>query len=245
LRGLEQGFFVGTPEAIANSGKMYEKAVALDPGYADAYAVLGGLRWLEYVWQSDNDPHALDRAEELACKAISLDDSNSGAYTVLGWVVAYRGRPNEAIADEKRAIALDPNYAIAYIALSEILNIIGKPEESLTYAQKALRLDPNQGGGYLSQGSAYNAMGRYREALDALRAGQANNLQASNPYLHLELIYTYSELGREQDARAEAAEVLRLSPQFSMEVVMKRIPGNCDTPYQRHFLHDLRRAGLK
>ena len=38
---------------------MFEKAVALDPGYAEAYAALGFVHWVEYAWQWDNDPHAL------------------------------------------------------------------------------------------------------------------------------------------------------------------------------------------
>jgi len=47
------------------------------------------------------------------------------------------------------------------------------------------------------------------------------------------------ELGPEQDARAEAAEVLRLAPKFSLEEFRKRIP------ISDHFVDVLRRAGLK
>ncbi len=240
LRGYEL-FVVLTPDAIASSGKMFEKAIALDPGYADAYTHLALVHFMDYVWQSDTDSHALDRAEELARKAVSLDDSNADAYATLGFVTAYKGRPNEAVADGKRAIALDPNNAFAYFALSKISIILAKPEETLTYAQKALRLDPNHPERYSNEmGIAYNQMGRYREALDALKAGRPND-----PWTHAHLIYAYTELGREQDARAEAAEVLRLAPRFSLEGVRKIIPVNWDTPVGRHYLDDLRKAGLK
>ena len=66
----------------------------------------------------------------------------------------------------------------------------------------------------------------------------------SNPWVHANLVYAYSELGREQDARAEAAEVLRLSPRFSLEEV-QRMPANWQGPLGQRYLSDLRKAGLK
>ena len=72
----------------------------------------------------------------------------------------------------------------------------------------------------MQEGVAYNGMGRYAEAVEALKRSEPNN-----PWVHVNLIHSYSELGREQDARAEAAEVLRLSPGFSLEEV-ERMPGN-------------------
>ena len=89
-------------------------------------------------------------------------------------------------------------------------------------------------------GIAYNWMGRYREGVDALKAAQAND-----PFVHLNLAYAYMELGREQDARAEAAEVIRRSPRFSLDALTKTYPGVWDRPERRHYLADLRKAGLK
>jgi len=83
-------------------------------------------------------------------------------------------------------------------------------------------------------------MGRYKEALAALLGGDADN-----PWVHVNLIYTYAELGREQDARAEAKEVLRLSPNFALGDVYGRSPGYWNTAFGRHFLDDLLKAGLK
>jgi TolB-like protein/DNA-binding winged helix-turn-helix (wHTH) protein len=239
LRGF-QLFAEGTPAAFASSINMFEKAVAIDPDYADAYAALGFARWLDYGWQWDTHPRALDRAEELARRAISLDDSNSLAYSVLGWVAAWKGRSNEAIANGRRAAALDPNSWFACLTLSGLSIVSGKPHEALAYAQKAMRLDPKHPERYsLYVGEAYISMGRYQEALDALKTAPV-----TNPSVHLSLIYTYTELGREQDARAEAAELLRLVPRFSVEEFRKTTPV-WDPPFQQHYLDDLRKAGLK
>ena len=61
---------------------------------------------------------------------------------------------------------------------------------------------------------------------------------------HLCLAVIYSELGREEEARAEAAEVLRLSPNFSVEGWRHRLPFK-DPAETERFLAALRKAGLK
>ena len=61
---------------------------------------------------------------------------------------------------------------------------------------------------------------------------------------HLTLAAVYSELGREAEARAEAAEVLRLNPKFSLEVHRQREPLKDLARLERQ-LAALRRAGLR
>ena len=61
---------------------------------------------------------------------------------------------------------------------------------------------------------------------------------------HLTLAAVYSELGREAEARAEAAEVLRLNPHFSLAVHKQREPIKDPAVLERH-LAALRKAGLK
>ncbi len=245
LRAFE-GSSVFSREGFAYSRRMFEKAVALDPDYADAYAFLGFLRMLEYLWQWDSSPRTLDQAEQLARRAASLDDSTAVAYAVLGWVAALRNRPNEAIADGNRAIALEPNNAFCYIALADILEIIGRdPAQALSYAQKAMRLDPKHPEAYAFQiGVANLGMNRHREAVDALRVAEV--AQPNNPHIHLNLCYAYTRLGRDQDAQAEAAEVTRAAPGFTVEMLKKSLPAtDWNTPGGRHFLDALRKAGLK
>jgi predicted Zn-dependent protease len=67
-----------------------------------------------------------------------------------------------------------------------------------------------------SVGAAYYLAGRPEEAIAPLKpylSHYPNILGA-----HLTLATVYSELGKEVEARAEAAEVLRINPQFSLEV---------------------------
>ncbi len=242
LRGVE-AWQTATPEGFAKARKMLEKAVELDPGYADAYAEGAFQDFLAYLWQWDSGSRALDRAAELANKAIALDDSNVLAYAVRGWIAAKEAKRERAIADSEQAVSLDPNLAFGWVARADVnVSLSGKPEETLVYVQNAKRLDPRHPEiGCNQEGAAYDTMGRYAEAVDALKSCEQNN-----PWPHVFLVFAYFELGREQDARAEAAEVLRLSPGFSLDKVEHRNRGNdWQQPGAQHFLAVLRKAGLK
>ena len=242
LRGFES-ILNPTPGSLAKGRKMFQKSVELDPGYANAYGALAFSYLESYIWQLDKDPGVLDRAAELVDKAIALDDSDSDAYAVRGWIEAEKDQHDPAIADGKRAVSLDPNSAFAWLALADINDILwaeSKPEEMLACAQKAIRLDPRHPESYsMQEGVAYNEMGRYAEAVEALKRSEPNN-----PWVHANLIHSYSQLGREQDARAEAAEVLRISPGFSLEEV-ERMPRDWQGAEGQRYLSDLRKAGLK
>ena len=61
---------------------------------------------------------------------------------------------------------------------------------------------------------------------------------------HLYLAASYGELGREEEARAEAAEIERLSPQTSLEALRQRLPYKDQAVLERLF-DGLRKAGVK
>jgi TolB-like protein/DNA-binding winged helix-turn-helix (wHTH) protein/Tfp pilus assembly protein PilF len=240
LRGFEE-LFITTSDSYAHAREMLQRAIAVDPRYSDAYTMLGFVYQLEYQWQWTSDLHSVDKSEEMARRAIELDRSNPDAYALLGCVMAFRKRPAEAIAAGKRAIALDPNNARAFLALAGILDSARQPEEALSYAQRGMRLEPNDPEDFLWEvGVAYNQMERYLEAVQALRKGNPNN-----PWVHIDLIYSYTELGRKREAQMEAAEVRRLAPNFSLELARQRFPIFLGGPEGRHYLDDLRKAGLQ
>ena len=109
--------------------------------------------------------------------------------------------------------------------------------------EQALRRKPSVADVHLdSVGAAYYLAGRPEEAIAPLKqylSRYPNILGA-----HLTLAAVYSELGKEAEARAEAAEVLRLNPKFSLEVHKERVPIKDPAMLERH-IAALRKAGLK
>jgi tetratricopeptide (TPR) repeat protein len=124
---------------------------------------------------------------------------------------------------------------------------MGRTENALEAAAQALRLKPQFVEGHLgrvvgSVGSAYAVAGRYAEARDPLQrylSRYPNILPA-----HLMLAAVYSELGQTAEARAAAAEVLRLNPKFSLAVHKQRMPIKDPAVLERH-IAALHKAGLK
>jgi tetratricopeptide (TPR) repeat protein len=242
LRGVEH-FNRFTQETNTQARQMFEQVLELDPQYAEAYAFLGWTYLREWALQWSQDPQTLDQALALAQKAVALDDSLAQAHTILGSAYLWKKQYDQAIAEAERAIALDANFAEAYTWLGETLRRVGRPEEALGVIEKAMRLNPHYPPDYLFiLGEAYSFTGRYEEAIAALKR-VLTRIPALLP-VHLNLAVIYSELGREEEARAEAAEVLRLNPKFSLEVWRQRNPYK-DPAVLERMVAALRKAGLK
>src|SRR5229473_1473303 len=221
LRGLEYRQ-KGSEDGDAKARQMFEKAIGLDPKYAQAYAYLGLSYW-DWVLRWTHDPQTLDRAFQLEQQAIALNDSLPIAHMALGETYLFKKQYDQATAEAERAIALDPNSAFGYRALAEIMGFSGKPAEAVGMAEKAMRLDPRNRDFYLYlEGWSYSQMGRYQEAIPILKRHLASYPNSFAP--HVVLIVDYSELGREDEARAEAAEVLRISPDFTMDDMKRANP---------------------
>jgi TolB-like protein/Flp pilus assembly protein TadD len=185
LRGAEY-FWRLTKEANAQARQMYEKAVALDPQYAEAYAWLGWTYFLEWNLHWSVDPQSLERALALAHQAVALDDSLPIAHTILGQVYAEQQQSDQAIAEMERAVALDPNNADSYAFQAETLNLAGRPEEALRAIEQAMRLNPRSPPWYsFVLGWAYRSTGRYAEAIATLKESISRSPNLLPAHLHL------------------------------------------------------------
>jgi len=242
LRGSEY-FFRFTKETNVQARQMFERALELDPEYAEAYALLGWTYLMEWISQWSQDPQALERASEMAQRAIALDDSLPTPHSTLSQAYLWKRQHEQAIAEGERAIVLGPNSADDYVHLARTLNFAGKPEEAVGLVEKAMHLNPRYPAWYLFElGFAYRLMGRHEEAIVTLKKVIIRN--PNFPVAHMQLAAVYSELGRGEEARAEAAEILRISPNFSLEGSRQRAPYKDQARFEG-YLAALRQAGLK
>ena len=243
LRGLEP-FRRITKEENTQARQMFERAVALDPQYAVAYALVGWTYFTEWFMGWGQDPQILEQALALAQKARTLDDFLPQAHALLSMVYTWQKQDEQALAEAERAITLNPNYSFAYIRLGSILYFTGRATEGVEVIEKAMRLNPYYpADDLLNLALAYRFAGRYEEAIAALKKGLARNPDLGrNP--HLLLAELYSQLGREEEARAEAAEHLRRNPGWSVEVFRQRTPLR-DQATLDQMVENMRKAGLK
>jgi len=224
--------------------QLCKEALALDPNYARPYRILAYTHLMEpYYGPCPSPKKCMERALDLAHKAVSLDASHPCGYECLSYIYAHKRQHEKAIAEAEHAIALDPNGADAHVALGYALQIAGRPEEAIVSIEKAIRSNPIAPGHYFSKlGSAYRMVGRYEEAITAYKKALARSPDSIIAHVHLTT--TYSFAGRDNEARAQAKEILRIQPKFSAERYAKRLSYKDKLENQR-VIEALRKAGLK
>jgi len=194
------------------------------------------------VWlgTSKSPKQSLAKAIELAQKAIALDDTYAEAYSALGFLYSTAGQHDKAVASAEHGVALNPNSADAHMLLGNTLRFAGRYEESIPEYKTAIRLNPIPPNNYLfGLGKSYAGTEQYEEAITW---GKKAVLQRPNNFLaNIILTEIYSLSGKYEEARAQAAEVLRIQPKFSLEKWAKRVRG----ADKEKTIDALRNAGLK
>src|SRR5262249_15657575 len=162
------------------------------------------------------DPQTLERAYTLARRAVALDDSSPLAHQMLAYAYLLQKQYEQALIEAERTIALAPEDGDGYSCLGTVLLSAGQTEKAIEILKNGECVNTRFLAALLAAlGRAYARLGRYTEALDTL-----NRALPLNPYwlhTHIALAATYSELDRMEEARKEIAEILRLSPHFSLE----------------------------
>jgi adenylate cyclase len=224
--------------------RMIEEAIAMCPENPMGYIQLGWIYQRDYTLGNTKSPReTIEKGIEVAQKAIAMDDTYGEAHGLLCVLYMIKREYDKAIVEGERAVALNPGgtYVLSNYATS--LTYAGRPEEAIPLFQKAIRLNPF-GPSFLYRefGHALRDTGRFEDAVSAYK--KAIQLAPDNLTAHTGLAFTYSLMGREKEARAEAAEVLRINPKFSVDYFVKAIAYK-DQSQTDKFMNALRTAGLK
>ena len=175
-----------TPEGFLAARDRFEEAVALDPGYASAYAGLADTYLLLAEFGVAPDSEALPRAEAAARRALSLNPRLAPAWTSLAYLHVIAGRLVEGKEHYRRAISLDPNYPTArhWYALTIVDE---QPDEAIVQISRALELDPFSRAISTDLAMVYWRAGQLRLAAEQF---------ARNAQLFPEFVEAHIQLGR-------------------------------------------------
>ena len=218
---------------------MIEEAIAMCPENPMGYISLGWVYHYDYMLGNTKSPQeTLEKGIELAQKALAIDDSIAGAHVILCYLYLDRRDKDKAITEAERAVALNPGDWTTLNTYANSLRAAGRPEEAIPFYQKAIRLTPfGSSVLYRDLGQALRNAKRFEEAVSAYT--KAIERSPNDINAHIGLAATYSYMRRENEARSEAAEVLRINPKFSLDYHAKLIGANED------YINALREAGLK
>ena len=240
LLQARQHYQVMSKEKQALARQSAEEAIALDPQYSAAYALLAVIPYNEaWLGVYKNPREALERAVEVGQKAVALDNSSSEAHAALSFLYVALRDHEKGLLEAEKAVSLGPNSAWAHHALGSVLMFAERFEDALPFLKKSLRLSPIAASGntLMLLGTDYRKLGQYEEAVATFK----KLFQVCGPdHLlgHLALCYTYVLMNLEREARAEASEVMRIDPNFSLERYFKG-------PVLKSTADALRKAGLR
>ena len=228
-----------SPESNRAAPPLLQRAIELDPGFADAYAWLAMSHHFAWAYWLDAPERHQSLALAAAQRAVSLDMENAVAHAILGDVLIYDGKPDEGAAELATALRINPNHADAWAFLGQLKAFEGNAAEGIGHLRDALRLNPRPPGWYYwLLGLAQYAGGQYADAVETLRHEATHRLGSQRI-----LAASLARLGRMQEARAEAAQFLVSNPNFSIRHWADTQPFRHE-PDRQHFINGYIEAGL-
>jgi len=228
-------------ESNDRARRLAEEALALDPQSSAACTALAYAHFWDFWLGPPKSPEeSTNQGIEMAKKAIAIDD-NPRAHGILGLLHVNKRDYDKAVEEGERAASMDPGYLSAY---GSVLMHASRYPEAIAAFQKALRLNPVKPVSMClsNLGNSYRMMGDYEKAVQTFKRlikDQPDHLPGN-----INLAATYAQMGRMEDARAQAAEVLRINPKFSLERWAKTIRLKNPADGERT-IDALRKAGLK
>jgi adenylate cyclase len=224
--------------------QLAQETIALDPDFPGGYTILAATHLQDILYGATKSPgKSIEKASELAEKALALDDSFFYAHNIVGRIYLIKRQHEKAIAQYERALELNPNVADAYALFGVALMYADRPEEAIELFKKAMRFNPIAPSYYLFElANAYRMVGRYDDSIETYK--KVLDRTPNHLTVHAGLTATYSVAGRLDDARAQAAEVLRVQPKFSAERFAKRWPYKNKAETER-LIDALLKAGLR
>ncbi len=242
LRGREQTWATNRTGNIAARG-LLERAIAIDPGYAAAYALIAFTHLNDYAnaWTGDPEP-SLRIGLELAQQSVGMDDKEPAGHFALGVAHVWSRELERAQAEARRGLALSPNSVELLILMANIQIFSGDPAGALATLEASMRLDPHYPEITLQfLADAHFSLGEYAQAIAAIEQRLARNPQSETA--HALLASCYGHLGRPEESRQAWERALRINPGFSIERRRRVQPFQNPEDFERR-VEGLRKAGL-
>ncbi len=230
-----------SPEAFREALVFLQKAIELDPNFADAYGYLSACYMGPHVFRWQNVEGTLDHASTAAEKAVALDPESAVAHYRLGWVRSWQQRDEEAEMSFDRAVDLAPDMPEVFIYQGVHNLRTGNLERALQLTTKALTMDPFAPLAEYHIGMEYLFLGRLEEAVAKLEIARDRTPAQSGVRLHLASAYV--EMDRVDDAAIEIAALLNFSPEYTVALADEIFAYRIDA-FRERLADNLRRAGL-
>ena len=209
---------MATRDAPDKAIHFFERALATDKDYAEAWAGMGAAYQIKGVFLGL--PEMLEKALAAADEALARDPKLAEGHTVRGSAQFALGRLDEALRSYGTAIALDPKNARAHAQLARV-HWVGRGDlrAGIAELERAVAINPQFGYAHHQLAYLYTELGEYDKAASAAQKAiylQEQYISGEEGFLvigaHTRLGYVFYRQGRYEEALAEyQMELLFLS----------------------------------
>jgi adenylate cyclase len=216
-------FFEGTLDDTLRARQLCKKAIALDPEYVAAYALLADT-YLKEVEQGGGKSRVelVDKAFNTIQKALVKDEFDALAHNILSRVYTFQGRLDLALAEAKKAVDIFPSSVECINWQGLVTMRLGRHEEAIKMFNRSLSLNPKDPSlSLIFLGLAHTELERYEDAVPYFEKFMLLKPKAVMESLTLSALYV--AVGRDEEARAIVKKALNKDPTLTVNKVLQMI----------------------
>lgn len=221
----------------AEARDLLETAIAIDPMYAEAHALLSNVYLAEHRFGANPRSNPIERALSMALKATHLDPQSAYAHCWLAIVHFFQKDNGKFETEARRALDLNPNDPEILAEMGHYLSFMGEYQRGTELSKRAQQLNPLHPGWYhFSAARLHYHQRRYK---DVLRDVQ----QISMPQFYWTHLLNAAALGQLGDGSAahSLAMMKKVKPEMSARVEIEK--WNATPEDLAQLIEGLRKAG--
>jgi TolB-like protein len=243
MRALRHFWRMSREDNLA-AQRLLERAIAIEPDYAQALAVLGVslVFGVQMGWEAASTVAPI--ALRTALAAVRADGEDPWAHFALASAHSYTRSIEDSLAEYETALRLNPNFALALAGYGLVLSWGGRGRESAAAVDRAIRLSPRDSFSAIYYGVAGYAAFVQRDYGEAIRLCREGIRQRNDFVAGYRVITAAAGMTGDTDlAKSMLKELRRVHPDVSLAWIRSWLPVP-DPGEREHFLEGLRRAGL-
>ncbi len=189
-----------------------QKAIVLDPTYAEAHAELAMTYVFSAVHYGDSEVNALKTALDHLHKALAIDARDPTTYSLLGYALMYDQKWDDAGHAFAKSLELNPNDADVLASIADYKLRVCKFQEALMHMYQAFRLNPRAPVWYYwTLGETQIELGQYEDAVRTLDRPEVRHSVARRM-----LAAAFALSGRAEQAKLEALAFMTENPNWTI-----------------------------
>ncbi|HTO65149.1 MAG TPA: winged helix-turn-helix domain-containing tetratricopeptide repeat protein [Bradyrhizobium sp.] len=235
-------FWRVTREDHRQAQELLEQAIAIDPNYAQALAVLAVSHTFGAHMGWESAATATPIAERAGLAAVQYDGEDPWSHLALACAHAWRGRIEDSVAAYETALRLNPNFSLALGCYGTMLSYTGRWREGAEAAHRAMRLSPREFSAIYNGVAAFAAFAE-GDYCEAIRLSRELVRQYGDFVVGHRVLTAAAGMTGDTELAAQALQGLRRAqPNVSLAWVATQLPIRNEERVR--YVEGLRRAGL-